>query len=878
MILKSLEVANFRKFREPLRIDGFIDGFNIVVEPNETGKSTLLEALRAAFFIRYSAKTELVRSFIPIGDDVAPRVAVDFDLKGSEWTLEKQFMKSPSVRLTGGGGRKESDAAEDALQDLLSFERGNNRGSDTETRGPLGMLWVEQASALAVESPNRIVRDTVRGVLEAEVGAVTGGRRFDAIRANIEMAYSAVRSPATGKSRGDLAAAEARMSITTAARHAAEASFREYENALAELEVAKSQLRLVERDLVDPEAVEQRKKLEADQKVAETAALRLTALEAQYERADEIAKTAFLQIQRLDAAEARVNVAGMHLKEKQRLRDEAKDATLDAGEQEKSLRGELSKARKAREQHEALLSSARERARTFAIASGAGRAIAALKALAGLEERERTLVDDTGEAINIGDLERIAALERAFIGARARFEAGAVKVDVELGKGAFLKIDGVTADTATVDVLKTTRFELGDAGSLVVHPPQGLGQSIEADLLAAREELSSALRSLGIESHAEGVARNERAAAAARELKALRTQIASACPGDPTIGLAAGVDALRAFVAQLGEIADAVTPDDNIGILEKAVDDSKLVEAAASGMCEDGRTALSKAESALATTEADYSAAVREREAAAEELRNVLVIGDREELEAARDESQRERIAKFEALEKAREGAAAFDADVIERRIENLDRAAKRAAEERLELTARIASLGSTIFREGTSGPAGRLSEAREEEEIAIATCDRLQREADTLELLRRTLSDAANEASRTFLAPVTARAARYIQQLIPGCDLSFNDELALTGLTRAGIDESCGDLSRGTQEQLAILTRLAFADLLLEGGTPISLILDDPLVYSDDARLETMTDILQEASKRMQVILLTCRSKAFRHVNANRTVLDRIS
>ena len=143
------------------------------------------------------------------------------------------------------------------------------------------------------------------------------------------------------------------------------------------------------------------------------------------------------------------------------------------------------------------------------------------------------------------------------------------------------------------------------------------------------------------------------------------------------------------------------------------------------------------------------------------------------------------------------------------------------------------------------------------------------------MELLRKELSDAANEASRTFLAPVTARAARYIQQLIPGCDLSFNDDLALTGLTRAGIDESCGDLSRGTQEQLAILTRLAFAGLLLEGGTPISLILDDPLVYSDDARLETMTDILQEASKRMQVILLTCRSKAFRHVDANRIVLD---
>jgi len=130
MILQSLEVANFRKFRDRLRIDGFTPGLNIVVEPNETGKSTLLEALRAALFIRHSAKTELVRSYVSIGDEVAPHVTVEFEVRGQRWNLEKQFLKSPYVRLTGAGGRSESDAAEDALQDLLGFERGNNRGSD----------------------------------------------------------------------------------------------------------------------------------------------------------------------------------------------------------------------------------------------------------------------------------------------------------------------------------------------------------------------------------------------------------------------------------------------------------------------------------------------------------------------------------------------------------------------------------------------------------------------------------------------------------------------------------------------------------------------------------------------------------------------------
>ncbi|TYC83801.1 AAA family ATPase [Novosphingobium sp. BW1] len=875
MIIKSLEVANFRKFRDPLRIEGFTDGLNIVVEPNETGKSTLLEALRAAFFIRYSAKTELVRSYVPIGDDVAPRVSVGFHVRGEPWTLEKQFMKSPSVRLAGSSGRKESDAAEETLQELLGFERGNNRGSDLETRGPLGMLWVEQATALAVESPNRIVRDTVRGVLESEVGAVTGGRRFDAIRSNVEVAYSALRTPTTGKSRGDLASAEVRVAAATEARQAAEANFREYESTLGELETAKSRLKILERDLVDPEVSAQRKKLEADLNTAETAALRSSAAEAQLGRADEVVKSAALRIDRLDGAEQRVATAESLVEEAQSKREEVQSKLDTTSNEEKSQRQALEAAREVSGKADAELHAARERSRVFATAAGARRSIEARKALAGLEERERELEGESARGIGGDDLDLVAKLELAAIQARARFEAGVVKVEVELSEGASLRIDGEAADAGSVDVFKATRFEMGDAGGIIVRPPEGASLTIEADLAAAEGERDAVLKRLGIKSHSDGIALNERAAAAARELIALRKQIAAMCPGDPSIALAPGADALRAYVASLGEVlTDVRVPTDDIDALQTAVTDAKLREASVSGRREDAREALSKAERDKAKADADLAGAIRESDAASENLQNVLIAGGRDDLEAALQKAQRDRAAKLDASESAREGSSAFDADAIRRRLENIDRATKRAGEERLELTAAIATLESAILREGTVGPAGRVAETRDEEEAAIFACERLKQEADTLDMLRKALAHAAEEASRRFLAPVTARAGRYIQRLLPGCDLSFSDELELAGVSRAGIDEACGGLSRGTQEQLAILTRLAFADLLLEDGAPISLILDDPLVYSDDARLETMTDILQDAAKRMQVILLTCRSKAFRHVDANRIFL----
>lgn len=871
MILDFLEVSNFRKFRDPLRIEGFTSGLNIVVEPNETGKSTLLEALRAALFVRHSANTELVRSYVPIGDSVAPSVSVGFTAKGTSWTLEKQFVRSPSARLSGAGSRRESDAAEEALQELLGFERGNNRGSDPETRGPLGLLWVEQASALAVESPNRLVRDSVRGVLEAEVGAVTGGRRFDAIRAKVENDYGALRT-STGRSRGALSAAEARIIQTAEARQQAEASFREYEQALTDLETARARLRIVQRDIDNPEQAERRRGLEDDLRTAETAALRVTAAEAEHGRVEEIAKTAASRTEQLDVAERRVARANDAHTAKTSAKEIAKAKYDAAVNEERDLRAKLDAARTERERGEAALTEARSRARDFAAVSGARRAVDARNALTSLEKRERTLVGEAEDAIDAERLNRILELERAEMQARARFEAGTVKVDFELVEGVALRIDGEESEATSFDLVGVTRFDIDSVGGLLVRPPEGSGRSLDADLAVAKDNLATALRELGVASHSAGVARNERAAAATRELQALRLQIAAACPGDPTIGLVAGAEALRAFVAQLDEeVPLGVAPDDDIDALERAVTEARLTEASGAGSHEESRGALSRAEADLATANAELASATREADAASAQLSEVLTHGDRVTLDTALAEAQRNRASRAEALESARANAGAFDIDTIRRRIANLDRAASQAGTERLDLTGRVAALEATIARAGPTGPAGRLDEAREDEQSAIAACGRLAREADMLAALRVALTEAANEASRTFLAPVTRRAATYIQQLLPGCELTFDDELGLASVTRAGFDESCGALSRGTQEQLAILTRLAFADLLMEDGAPISLILDDPLVYSDDVRLEVMTSILLEASKRMQVILLTCRSHAFRHVEANR-------
>ena len=67
------------------------------------------------------------------------------------------------------------------------------------------------------------------------------------------------------------------------------------------------------------------------------------------------------------------------------------------------------------------------------------------------------------------------------------------------------------------------------------------------------------------------------------------------------------------------------------------------------------------------------------------------------------------------------------------------------------------------------------------------------------------------------------------------------------------GYEESFDNLSKGIQEQIAVLVRLTFAEMLIDQGGPADGILDDALVFSDDQRMWLMFDILSHAAQRVQ-------------------------
>lgn len=869
--LRRIAVDGFRKFREPMAIDGLTDGLNIVIEPNETGKSTLLEALRAAFFVRHGTKNQLAQSFAPYGEAVGPEIQVSFEANGAPWTITKRFLRGATIEVTGPQGKAQGEDAEAQLHALLGSVRDTSQKGDAATYGALGLLWVAQTDALAVTGPGQIVRDTVRSTLEAEVGSIMGGPAYKRVRIRIDEQFGRYWSP-TGQKRGRQNEAMERVEIAeTAAREAAERAAR-LEKTFSELETARARLKVVQREIADDTDVQARKELVASLEIARAAAQILATRRAEHEAVSAKGRGLEDLAERHRIATEARDKAGLALEQAQMRRAAHSEGLAGAKLRLVDARGALDSARTARLDARSALSAGEDRARAMRRKTGIA---AARKRHAELIELERLQGEAKALAATLISTKAIALLEaneRAVAEARALRRAGATRIALS-GVSDGILINGEPVSVGERTLTGETHIRMGNA-ELVVFPPAGAASAEEA-LSSALKRQQSVLDDLALTDLADARARNDAARDAASELRTIAARIEASTPADEHVGLAAGAAALKLFIVELGH--DSVAPEGdapNIAALSKAMESTDSALARAEGAHDSAVDSLRRAEdedAPLATAEARAGSDLANAKAQIDTMES---RPDFTSLAADLLRAREQSAAAAVKLEAATQDAAAHDAAVITRKIETIDARSRAAGDTRTKLEMEIARLEGTAESEGGKGLADREAAAREEAEAARAALQRIVDEATTLKLLREILDEARDETSAKFVGPVAKRAKRHIERLLPGCDLSFSEDLTLEAVVRGGISEGCGDLSRGTQEQLSVLTRIAFADMLLEQGQPVSLILDDPLVYADDARLDVMVEILSEAAERMQVILLTCRDRAFRHVQATRLSL----
>jgi len=185
------------------------------------------------------------------------------------------------------------------------------------------------------------------------------------------------------------------------------------------------------------------------------------------------------------------------------------------------------------------------------------------------------------------------------------------------------------------------------------------------------------------------------------------------------------------------------------------------------------------------------------------------------------------------------------------------------------ELSDRIVRLESELRASGAQGLGERSQQLEADLRGANDAASMLDRRAKVVELLHNNLLEAEKTAKETFLRPVTGRIQPYLKLLLPGSELQLSENIDIIGLRRGTVEEKFTALSIGTREQLAVLTRLAFADLLRENGQPAVVLLDESIVFSDDDRFRRMLHILRKAAEKTQIIVLSCREREYESVGA---------
>jgi energy-coupling factor transporter ATP-binding protein EcfA2 len=139
------------------------------------------------------------------------------------------------------------------------------------------------------------------------------------------------------------------------------------------------------------------------------------------------------------------------------------------------------------------------------------------------------------------------------------------------------------------------------------------------------------------------------------------------------------------------------------------------------------------------------------------------------------------------------------------------------------------------------------------------------------LQRLSAALEAARSQARDLYLKPVMSELTPLLGLLFDDVAITFDDKTLLPQtIRRNGQEEDVERLSGGMREQLSVLTRLAFARLLARDGRPTPVILDDALVYSDDDRIERMFDALHRQSRDQQIIVFSCRQRAFQRLGGN--------
>jgi chromosome segregation ATPase len=841
-----------------------------------------LQAINGVIFEKAKSMAAHVKAFRHFMNGTVPEVKLAFDVNGKGWTIYKRFAGQAGKAILTCSDQRifEDDAAEAELQRLLGFTVSRSGGEP----GIWGTLWVQQGESFGDAELDEQARRTMQGCLEAQVGVVTGGARGQKIPRAVREALEDMcnmRGP-RGKfkdamdrldeSKGQIAELDAKRANVFQLMEDLARNKRELKQAHAGWDVAAHQAELDEQRAKRTAAATRAAEIASARDVAGLARERATnASQMVHNRTTAVTELEPLELRlkELHAAAARALAA----------RADAK-AAVDANE--RTVTDRRNQVSRSVERARKL-----ERVRAAVAFNGEIKQHAlTLKKASTFETEAARLSEMIGAIVATdGAVTRIEEAATELSAAEAAMNAVATTVSFAVDKGTQnrVSVDGKTLKTqsASLAIVGKTIIEIKELGTITVEPQIKNRNALLSRRHTAADELKSALDAAGVSDLA-----SARAAAAQRKeherrLAEIRKEVANLALGNRSKKLAAGLDALKSYLGELrgrlktemerlalptlpeeDDLASEIEKNHEEGAqLAKGVETAEAELAAPQDLLALADKKLRSAQDRLAELTGTIDTKKADLEAARASFSDAQLTTNAETLE--RDAALKE----HQLAEKQRGQGESPEA--IDARIKRLEGAAANHQSSIAGFRNEVTRLTALVEAREGAGVEEMLLAAEAERDRLSSVVAEFEREAEVLQLLLRTLETAESEAKNRYLAPVVGRVEPYLKMLLPGANIVLDENLHIAGIHRDGQREGFDFLSGGTQEQLAILTRIAFAELLLGQGRPATVILDDALAFSDDQRIESMFDVLMRAGEQVQIIVLTCRKRLFTRLGA---------
>jgi DNA repair exonuclease SbcCD ATPase subunit len=498
MILHRIEVHNFRKLIEPVVVEGLGSGVTLIAGDNEEGKSTLVEAIRTALFVKHNISGEFADAMQPYNSNVRPEVRIDFELDGKIYRLSKVYCQRPQAELVTPTGTFNGSAAEEELSRLLrvSLAKRIRKDDQHEHEGVFGMFWVEQGKSLVLE-PNAAGRTSILEALQNEVGDVLGGKRGQRLIAEASRRVEELLT-ATGKPRGAYAAALQSALGIGAELATVERQFANYTHTTDELERCLSRLAQYQREGALESA---RERVEAARRAGEKVAslqiqlhdadLALQAANARRQSAADQAGQRGQLVETLAQADATLNALVESLAgDRDRVSQMARNLEKD-GQELTGAEAQFEAFEQELKQADAADRLASSRARLARLQQDHDAAVAANK------ERESALAVAAGIKVEKPSLNQLRSLQEAVMRARASLESVATQIEISVAPGANVLLG---SEPVVGEQRRTlTRAAVVEAPGFLrisIIPGAAVGNP-QADLDAANRKLEKMLQQLG---------------------------------------------------------------------------------------------------------------------------------------------------------------------------------------------------------------------------------------------------------------------------------------------------------------------------------------------------------------------------------------------